>query len=106
MSARAAEHSWGCLPEQLVGVDLYQRVHPDDVAEAARLLAAVRTHPGTTTSGSLRLLHDGDGWRDFEVIATNLLADPAVAGIVLTFARHHRAQGLRAELAAWPSTTP
>jgi len=32
-----------------------------------------------------RLRHEPEGWRDFEVTFSNLLADPNVAGIVATY---------------------
>lgn len=76
----------GYRPEELVGTDGFALVYPDDVPIAAKGLAEVAASPG---GANLRLemrLRRKDGTAvPIEGEATNLLADPAVAGVVFTF---------------------
>lgn len=44
----------------------------------------VLREPGLTLTTELRVRHADGTWRDCEVVATNLLDQPAVAGIVTT----------------------
>jgi len=48
------------------------------------LFAASCEQPSRTFVKELRLRHESEGWRDFEVILRNLVGDPAVGGIVAT----------------------
>ena len=64
----AAEASWGSSVETLVGQNALGRVHPDDVATAELLFSVSCEQPGRTMVKELRLRHETEGWRDFEVI--------------------------------------
>jgi diguanylate cyclase (GGDEF)-like protein/PAS domain S-box-containing protein len=81
----AVQRAWGyergLLADSLV-VDL---VHPDDHAAAHELLAHATSRPGANVETELRVRHADGTWRVVEVIATNLLNDPVVAGVVVTF---------------------
>ena len=59
-------------------------VHPDDLEAAKQLLRlAVQTSGEVTTRPFEIRLRAGDGsWRDLELLGTNLLDDPDVAGLV------------------------
>ncbi|MCA1648437.1 MAG: EAL domain-containing protein, partial [Chloroflexi bacterium] len=82
----AAEQVWAIVPEALVGRQIFGLVHPDDVAAAQAHLAEAFKHPATNIATELRIQHGGDGaWLDCEVIANNLLLQPSVAGIVVTY---------------------
>jgi diguanylate cyclase (GGDEF)-like protein/PAS domain S-box-containing protein len=81
----AAERAWGCSAEELVGTNVLDRTHAEDHGRAVQLLEDVRRRPGDTLVGEVRLRHQPEGWRDFEVTVNNLLADPSVAGIVATY---------------------
>jgi diguanylate cyclase (GGDEF)-like protein/PAS domain S-box-containing protein len=72
----------GHTAEDLVGSPGIQLVHTDDRLTAVRLVTAVRESGGSATA-ELRFAHADGSLRDFEVVATNLLAQPAVGGIVL-----------------------
>jgi diguanylate cyclase (GGDEF)-like protein/PAS domain S-box-containing protein len=56
--------------------------HPDDADEAARFGGAVLASPSTPVSSDLRLRASGD-WRWFRTIATNLIDNPDISGIVI-----------------------
>lgn len=60
-----------------------QLLHPDDDADVrAWLLELVGEAPGRAAMLTYRVKHDGS-WRDVETVATNLLDEPTVAGLVL-----------------------
>jgi diguanylate cyclase (GGDEF)-like protein/PAS domain S-box-containing protein len=80
----AADRLWGRSPEALHGTTLSDLVHPDDRAGARGHVAEVVRQAGSSLATELRLQHADGTWRDVEVVATNLLDQPAVAGIVLT----------------------
>jgi diguanylate cyclase (GGDEF)-like protein/PAS domain S-box-containing protein len=82
-TSQAVQAAWACASDDLLGRRFVDLVHPDDVAAADQLLRSTQLEPGTTLTGGLRLQH-GPGWRDFEVMLTNQLDDPAVAGLVAT----------------------
>jgi two-component system NtrC family sensor kinase len=60
-------------------------VHQDDIQNAAEDLATLIQHPGSSIGKELRVKHHDGSWRTAELTATNLLDNPAVAGIVINF---------------------
>src|SRR5439155_4589419 len=79
-----AQSVWGQTPEQLRGATLLGLVHSDERGGADLYLANLLAQPGGTLVNELRLRHSDGTWRDFEVMATNMLDQPAVEGIVAT----------------------
>jgi two-component system cell cycle sensor histidine kinase/response regulator CckA len=73
----------GHEPGALLGRDAASLVHPDDREEARRRARRLADHTGATDTLPLRILSADGGWRTLEVTAKNLLADAAVAGVVL-----------------------
>jgi diguanylate cyclase (GGDEF)-like protein/PAS domain S-box-containing protein len=80
--SQAARRIFGDNPESVLGTRWIEVLHEADRAQAAALLADVATHPGATATGEWRRQAFG-GWRYVETLATNLLEDPGVRGIVL-----------------------
>jgi len=78
----SATPAWGRPAEALAGTTALELVHQDDQGRARRLFAAVRESGGTATA-ELQIAHADGSWHAYEVAATNLLAQPMVAGIVL-----------------------
>lgn len=67
------------------GKTIVELVYPDDRPKAETFLRDTLSNPKTDVVTELRF-QDADGaWRVFDVIAQNLLADSAVAKIVITF---------------------
>lgn len=80
----AAERVYGHAPDSLLDTSLLELIHPDDRSRAQRFLMDVLTHAtGTTSTAEWRLRHSDGRWREIETIATNLVDDPAVGGVVL-----------------------
>jgi PAS domain S-box-containing protein len=73
---------------------------PEDAARAMHILGELHGRPGAQLPGEFRLRHADGSWRIVEGVATNLLHDPAVRGIVLnyrdvTVQREHQEQHRR-----------
>ena len=60
-------------------------MHEEDGSAARELLAQVACEATINVSSELRIQHADGTWRDFEVIAKNLVDDAGVGGIVVTF---------------------
>jgi diguanylate cyclase (GGDEF)-like protein/PAS domain S-box-containing protein len=74
----------GYPPGTLIGTDVHELLHTEDVpAFRTRLAGVVAGTPVTPCSGA-RMRHRNGSWRWMETVASNLLDDPAVNGIVLT----------------------
>ena len=73
----------GTSPDQLVGHRLLQQVHPDDVAAAEGCLTRLLTGEHAHESCVARLRDGAGRWRWIESVATNLLHEPSIAGIVI-----------------------
>ncbi len=78
----ALQTTLGYHPAEVLGQDIIPLHHPDDLPRAARMLADAAGVPGRPATAEVRLRHAGGGWRRMEVIATNRLDDPEIAGIV------------------------
>jgi diguanylate cyclase (GGDEF)-like protein/PAS domain S-box-containing protein len=63
---------------------VFAPVDPDDLPRALQLWEATRNRSGVSPPAEVRIARAGGGWLDAEVIANNLLEDPAVSGIVMT----------------------
>jgi len=72
-------------PEWFEGRTPLDLMPPDDAARAREILAALRDRPGAQLSGEFRLRHRDGSWRVVAGLATNLLHEPAVRGIVLNY---------------------
>ena len=69
---------------ELIGKNAFHFVHPDDLpAVTAAWERCVRT-PGLAPTVEFRFRHSDGSWRDIETIANNRLADPNVAGVIVT----------------------
>jgi len=89
---------FGHLPEELEGKRLADLVHPDDVPRTLSFFMSVLPRGAVTTPAEWRMRHRDGGWRDVEVIGTNLLDEPTVRGIVLNTRDISERKALQAEL--------
>lgn len=78
----SVERIMGYTLEHLREAGVLARVHPDDLQEAASSLSDVLVMSGSHPPKVLRFLHNDGSWRAIEMIANNMLDDPAVAGVV------------------------
>ncbi|MEG4289005.1 EAL domain-containing protein [Microcoleus sp. C2C3] len=74
----------GYAPHQAIGRNALEIVHPDDCAAIAQTLNKVIENPKRSQSPvEYRVRHRNGYWCYVEAVATNLLYDPAVKGIVI-----------------------
>ena len=79
----SAARVFGVDAGALVGAALVDQVHPDDAAEVAALRARLVAEPTTPVTATWRQRHHDGRWIHVEVVGTNGLAEPTVAGLVL-----------------------
>jgi diguanylate cyclase (GGDEF)-like protein/PAS domain S-box-containing protein len=71
-------------PEAVTGSELLEVVHPDDAVRIRALVASIAVQPaGHPARVEFRIGHRDGSWRDVEALASNLVADESVGGIVL-----------------------
>ena len=75
----------GFADSDLVGKRIEEVIHPDDVPTTRVFHAQLLSGKGMTVKGEVLVRHATRGWRAVEAMATNLLADPAVAAIVINY---------------------
>lgn len=96
----------GYRSEEIVGRRLTDFATADSVGDAERLLAKVRGEPSRSETVELRLAHRSGEGRAFEVVATNLLHAPSIAGIVLNLRDITERTQLLTRLEALSETDP
>jgi diguanylate cyclase (GGDEF)-like protein/PAS domain S-box-containing protein len=72
----------GVKPDEVVGRNAFEWIHPDDGAEVAASLARLLDGTSPQRAVEFRARHQDGSWRHVELAPTNLLDDPAVGGIV------------------------
>jgi PAS domain S-box-containing protein len=75
----------GHRPEDLIGSDIFNFVHPSDAAIMQRFLASCAYNVGATYVAEVRIRHGNGDWSLVEVFGDNRLNDAAVRGIVVNF---------------------
>ncbi|MBM3121093.1 MAG: PAS domain S-box protein, partial [Chloroflexi bacterium] len=80
----SSKTQFGYRPDELIGRIAFDLIHPEDLARVGQAYGEVlqRSNPGTPTE--FRFLHAAGHWIEVETVASNLLDQPAVAGIVMT----------------------
>jgi diguanylate cyclase (GGDEF)-like protein/PAS domain S-box-containing protein len=73
----------GQSPVDLEGTNVFSLIHPDDLDRAKAATAELVATPRKSGPIELRVRHADGSWRHFEVVATNLVDNPAVNGLVL-----------------------
>jgi PAS domain S-box-containing protein len=83
--SRSLERALGLPPEAYLGRGLAEMAHAGDRARVAEAFARAVGRPGGTAAVEFRLAHHTGDWRMVEGQFNNLLADPAVRGVVVNF---------------------
>jgi PAS domain S-box-containing protein len=77
----SSERVAGFKPDALLGKNLFEFIYSEDLSSAQAALNGLA--PGASRDFTVRLQHADGSVRILEMIATNLLNDPAVAGTVV-----------------------
>jgi diguanylate cyclase (GGDEF)-like protein/PAS domain S-box-containing protein len=85
---RYASPGWkrvlGYDPDEVLGTNVLDHVHPDDLPGVLEAVEKVRTRPGILGSvAEYRHRHKDGSWRRVESAGTDLLHDPDVRGVVV-----------------------
>lgn len=80
----SVERTLSVDPVGLGGADLTTLVHPDDLQVVGAIFGAALAESEEQHRCEIRLRYGSGGWRWYEVTFRNLLANPAVAGVVST----------------------
>jgi diguanylate cyclase (GGDEF)-like protein/PAS domain S-box-containing protein len=75
----------GYDPDERLGRQMLELVHPDDRGFVATTLGEIAGAPGTTRTVELRVRHANGSWRMIEASGWNLVDDPVVGGIVVNY---------------------
>ncbi|MEO8630364.1 MAG: PAS domain S-box protein, partial [Betaproteobacteria bacterium] len=75
----------GYAPEELIGRNGVENTHPDDLPAVQKIVEELIANPGKPVPVLWRRRHKQGHWLWLEGVATNLLHDPAVAGIVTNY---------------------
>ncbi len=74
----------GYDPDTVIGVSVFEFVHPEDAPRAAEFYRAGVDRQGFSAYLIIRARHRDGSWRWFEAVGNNLLEDPLVGGIVVS----------------------
>ena len=77
------ERILGYRPEELIGKNAFDFVHPDDRPAVETIFQNLLRNPGTIAPVELRFRHNDGNWRTLEATGNNLLHEAGVAGVVI-----------------------
>ena len=85
-SSPAINRILGYSVEEILGINVFTLMHPDDLMEGRRrLMTILNNQAALVAMPDLRYRHADGSWRCLEVLRTNRLDDPAVRAIVVNF---------------------
>ena len=79
----AIERMLGYSSEELVGKNVFDYVHPDDLQRIQMAFAEVVKDPGRVPSAEYRFRHKDGTWHWLESVGTNLIEEPGVGAYVV-----------------------
>ena len=79
----AVERILGYRGEDLVGTNAFEFIHPDDVEPSRVVIETVLADSSAVLTWQYRVRHLDGSWRWMEGVATNRLAEPEIAGIIV-----------------------
>jgi diguanylate cyclase (GGDEF)-like protein/PAS domain S-box-containing protein len=79
----SVESILGYRAADIVGTNIFSYLHPDDLEVARRSLRVLFSEPANAQRALIRARHADGSWRYLEGLGANLLANPAVGGLVL-----------------------
>src|SRR5574341_1457167 len=102
----------GYRPDELVGRNCFDYLHPEDLERARTGFAEHLGRPGGRLEVEFRLRHKDGTWRSAEAVTVNHLATPGISGIVFNYRdvterkRAERAQQAVLQVAEAAHTAP
>jgi|GEM_PF-368387 len=81
----SAYRMFGYGPEEIIGIQSREKVHPQDVHLVAGLRDKLLTEPQIPQTIEYRFLHKDGSYRWLESTYTNMFDEPSIEGIVINF---------------------
>lgn len=81
----AVEQTLGYEPGKFLSRNIFELMHPDDLAWTSDLFSQVARKSGSQQHGIFRLKHRDGTWRWIEATATNMLQEPSVEAVVINY---------------------
>lgn len=78
-----AQETFGITPEEGVGTNSLQYIHPDDVERVATRFSQLLETPGASISDTIRTITKSGDVLELEIVSTNSLDNPAVGGVIV-----------------------
>ncbi|HEY7543389.1 MAG TPA: PAS domain S-box protein, partial [Blastocatellia bacterium] len=79
----SVERVLGYKPEEIIGQNAFELVHPDDIARMTNLFNSALGYRGSAEKVEYRYRHKDGSWKVMEAIGNNLFGNPAVRGAVV-----------------------
>ena len=76
------EKWFGWKPEELIGVNAFDNVHPDDLAAGLEFVGKLRNTPNATGTTECRYRCKDGSYKWVEITLVNLINDPEIQGIL------------------------
>jgi PAS domain S-box-containing protein len=76
---------FGYSPRQTAGKNLFDFLHPEDASSTIEAFNSTLEDPETTVSLRFRFRHVDDSWVAVQATVTNLVEEPTVQGITVTY---------------------
>jgi PAS domain S-box-containing protein len=80
----SVERTWSRKATEY-GKDPFGLVHPSEHARVSTGYARALRQPGVPLRAEYRVSHGDGSWRTVETVTTNMLSDPAIRGVVISF---------------------
>lgn len=74
----------GLRTEEVVGQNIFDFIHPDDLHRAKLEYLETIRKPGEGVPSTIRIRDVGGAWIPFEIIANNQIDDPQIRGVIFT----------------------
>ncbi|HEU0291761.1 MAG TPA: PAS domain S-box protein [Anaerolineales bacterium] len=81
----AVVRNLGYEPDEHIGRDMFELMHPEDRGWTSELFAKLVHEPEGRQYGTFRLRHANGSWRWMEAVVTNLLGEPSVRAVVVNY---------------------
>ena len=76
---------FGLEQDEMLGKNAFERLHPDDIKRATRLVRKLLAENCHSKSGEFKFSSKNSGFRDVYITAVNLISDPNVNGLLINF---------------------
>jgi PAS domain S-box-containing protein len=76
------EKLFGWKPEELIGNNAFDNVHPDDIDKGQSFIASLLSEPNKTGTSEVRYRHKNGDYVWIEFTGSNLFHDPIINGIL------------------------